>query len=192
MRQRAPASADARLAVDDRQVTLTIEMPDDAASPPATVDLYSVAEDGHTKPMQGELERIAPGRYRVRARSTGDPLAVARIRDAHGQLLAEAIGEDGSASESAAFGQDGRALSEIARAGGGALEPGPMDTIRPTAERAPKPIATWPFVLVLAALLVMLDLWLRRIGRQKSEPVPALARAPVPPRGARTVRARAA
>ncbi len=179
MRQRAPAMADARIAIDDRMVTLTIEMPDEAASAPSSVDMFSVAEDGHTKPIEGELERIAPGRYRVRARASGDPLAVARVRDEHGQLLAEAIGHDSAADENAAFGQDGRALAEMARAGGGVVDVLPRDTLRLTRESANEPLATWPFVLLLAAWVVMCDLWLRRLSRRKSEPVAALARAPL-------------
>ncbi len=164
MRRRAPAFADARLDVREGSLELTVEMPEDARSVPDTVDVFTLDETGHEKPIQMSLVRIAPGLYRGRARADA-PYALARVRDDHGQLLAEAVGFDDSASEMDALGPDDLRLSAIAAAGGGAVDPAPADVLRGTATRLPAMMALWPFALLLAALLVVVDLWLRRFGR---------------------------
>jgi hypothetical protein len=171
------------LTVRDGTIELEVEVPDDRESVPTTVELFAFDEAGQQKPVEATLERVAPGRYALRAETHGEPYAIARVRDAHGQLLAEALGAGDARDELSNVGPDGRALAEIARAGGGQTDPAAGETLRPTASRAKAPVATWPFVLCFAALLVASDLWLRRLGRRRRRDLRELA----PVRASRTV-----
>jgi uncharacterized membrane protein len=175
MRRRAPTAADARLTVRDETVELEVEVADDRESVPSTVELFAFGENGQEKSIEGSLERVAPGRYVLRARTHGEPYAIARVRDAHGQLLAEALGGSDARGELTEVGPDERVLAEVARTGGGAVDPTAADTLRPTRERSARACATWPFVLVLAALFVAFDLWLRRLGRPRRRGLGELA-----------------
>src|SRR5262249_8819006 len=85
-----------------------------------------------------------------------------------GALMAEAIGESDGASELAAIGPDMRALTELARAGGGIVDPEPAETLRSGGPRGRTPIATGPWLLIAAAVLAALEGWLRRLGARRT------------------------
>ena len=188
MRRHAEAAADARVALGDRSVEVTVDVPDDAGAVPSTVELFALGSGGNAKAVEARLERVAPGRWVARGPVDGEPFAVARIRDAQGRLIAEAAGAQDSASELDALGPDERALGEIARAGGGVLGPDAAATLRPAAVSAPRPVVLWPWLLALAVALVAVDLWLRRLGpprRRRLEPSGAADPAAIPTTAAR-------
>ncbi len=164
MRRRAPAFADARISVREGTIELSVELPEGAQSVPTHVDLFALDGSGEEKPVELTLGRVAPGLYRGRARAEA-PYVLARVRDDHGQLLAEAVGFDDAQSELDALGPNDLRLAAIAAAGDGEVDPSPADVLRATPDRPPRLVALWPFALLVAALLVVADLFLRRFGR---------------------------
>jgi uncharacterized membrane protein len=165
MRRRAPAFADAQVSVREGTIELEVELPEDSRSEPGTVDLFALEADGTEKTVEITLSRVAPGLYRGRARANTD-YVLARIRDDHGQLLAEAVGFEDAQSEREELGPDELRLEAIATAGGGRVDPSAAEVLRAAPDRAPSVMALWPLALLLAALLVVFDLWLRRLGRR--------------------------
>jgi hypothetical protein len=126
--------------------------------------------------------------------SKGQPFVLARVRDASGALLGESIGQSDAAEELAALGPDERALRDLAGAGSGVFDPDPSQALRAGGPRGREPVPVWPFVLLAAATLVTLDLWLRRLGKRRTLPTWAAAkRAPAHPvAAAAEIRAEAA
>jgi len=185
MRRRAPTFADAQVEVREGAVELTLELPEGSRAVPGTVDVFALGPGGVEKPVELSLTRVAPGLYRGRGRAS-EPYVLARIRDDHGQLLAEAVGTNDAQDELAALGPDPLRLAAIAQAGGGMVGPAPSDDHRGTSETAARLVALWPFALLLAALFVVLDLWSRRFGRRPRSrladlvPARAQSRSPKP------------
>lgn len=187
LRRHGQSAADMRVAVHDRAADLTIELPDgpgEAAAPPTSVEAFAFGADGKPHPVAATLERVAPGRWAARARTSGQPFVIARARDAAGSLVGEAIGQTDTAAELAGIGPDERALRALAREGGGEFDPAAEAAMRPGGPRGREPVPLWPWVLLAAAALACVDLWLRRVGKQRSAtalPVGAPVRAPPPP-----------
>ncbi|MFO0757123.1 MAG: VWA domain-containing protein [Byssovorax sp.] len=170
MRRHGAANAEMRVAVHGRAAEATLEMGEGAGEPgaaPAQIEAFAYASNGAPQPVPVTLERTAPGRYTARARMRGEPFLIVRARDAGGGLVAEAIGTSDSAGELAAVGSDDRALRDLAREGDGMFGPDPAETLRAEGPSRGEPVPLWPFVLLGAALLVCVDLWLRRLGRRR-------------------------
>lgn len=109
---------------------------------------------------------------------TGEPLVVVRARDAKSGFVGEATGRLDGGEELATLGPDQRALEDLADAGHGLYAPSAGETLRSGGPRGREPIPVWPWVLVGSAVLVCIDLWLRRAGKSKSAfALPALAAA---------------
>jgi hypothetical protein len=103
MRRHGATAADVRVAVDDRGAALTVDVGDAPRDePPATVEAFAFGADGRMDPAPAVLERVAPGRFAARVASGGQPFVLARVRDASGALLGEALGQDDAAGELAA------------------------------------------------------------------------------------------
>jgi hypothetical protein len=85
--------------------------------------------------------------------------------------MAEAVGSVSRGRELALDGADTHVANEIANAGRGRFGPTPEQSLDWPAESAPALVAMWPFALVIAAALVVIDLVLRRLGA----PVPRRA-----------------
>ncbi len=185
MRRHGSAGADLRVAVHERSAEATLDLSEPAGEPaelPTQVEAYAFAEDGSMHAVPTSFERAAPGRWTVRARMHGEPFVILRARDAGGGLVAEAIGASDSAGELASLGADERALRDLAREGSGVFSPEPTDTLRAEGPVRGEPVPLWPFVLLLAAALVCVDLWLRRLGRKRAPyTLPALDLAPTLP-----------
>jgi hypothetical protein len=92
--------------------------------------------------------------------------------------LAEAVGMNDSQAELTELGPDEMRLAAIAAAGGGMVGPDADATVRPTPTSSPAIVALWPFALLLAAFLVTVDLWLRRLGRAPRRHISELVRSP--------------
>ena len=191
-RQRAPAQADARLMLDGRQLELGVDVPAGEA-PPAQLELFAYGADGEAEPLPARLERAGPGRWAARVQAPAGPggggptVALARIRDARGHLLGEVVAEQTSASELAGLGPDAPRLDALAREGGGRRDPEPAEAASAVGASAPVPEPTWPWMLLAAALLVCVDLGVRRLeGRAKGRAGRGSAAADPAPVGARS------
>jgi uncharacterized membrane protein len=188
LRRRAASASDVRVAVHDRNAEVTVELaddPEDKSAAPATIDVFAFGPGVAPVPVPATLERVAPGRYVARGITSGLPFVMARVRDAAGGAVGEAIGQTDAADELASVGADERALRAIADEGGGRFDPEPRAALRPAMTRGAEPAPLWPWALIGAAVLVCADLWLRRLARGQQ----AAAVFPVGPAVRRPVRA---
>lgn len=170
LRRSGEATADIHIAARERavEVSLDVEANDDREATRApSIEAFAIADDGTASPVEVALTRAAPGRFTARGRLSGQPFVLVRARDDHGGLIGEALGARDSASELSAIGPDERALGELARAGAGLYDPTPEITLRGGGPRGSTPVPTWPFLLLGAAALVCVDLWLRRLGPRR-------------------------
>lgn len=78
--------------------------------------------------------------------------------------MAEALGREDRSAELAGEGADERLAKELARLGEGRFEPSAEDTLVATAHPGKDLEASWPWALLVAAGLVVIDLWLRRLA----------------------------
>ncbi len=188
MRKHSSGSADMRVTVGDHGAEATLDLAEPTGEPaaaPSTIEAFAVSEDGtaHPLPFGATLERVAPGRFRAHAPTAGEPFVVVRARDANGGFVGEAIGRLDGAEELATVGPDTRALEDLARAGSGLYSPDAEQTLRSGGQIGKAPIPVWPWMLLGAAALVCVDLWLRRLGKGRAAfALPAMAAAA---RGAR-------
>lgn len=168
LRQNGARRADAKVAVKDRVVEVEIELPIDApaSAAPSVMDVYAVEKSGTSHKLAMTLEQRGPGRWVARGRSSGEPIVIARARDGRGALMAESVGREDRAPEITAGGADMYLAGTLARAGDGRVSPRPAETLLRTTKPAKVLVATWPFALVGAALLVMLDLVVRRLAER--------------------------
>jgi uncharacterized membrane protein len=178
-RRHGAGAADVRVALGDRSASITVDLAGDEASAPTSVEAFAFGADGKMTPVKATIERVAPGRFTGRAAASGQPFLLARVRDASGALVGEAIGRGDGADELSAVGVDERALREFARAGGGEMGPEPLMVMRRGGPRGREPVPVWPWVLIAAATIAAIDLWLRRLGRRRA--LPALPVAPERP-----------
>ena len=97
--------------------------------------------------------------------------------DENGRILTESVAAREADAEfaGASEGPDERALRDLSQTGGGVYAPAAAATLRSGGPRATELIPTWPFLLVLATLLVGLDVWMRRLARGKQKALELLA-----------------
>jgi len=185
MRKHSGGNADMRVTVGDHGAEATLDLAEpggETAAAPTTIEAFAVSEDGTARPLPfgATLTRVAPGRFRAHARTSGEPFVVVRARDANGGFVGEAIGRIDGADELATLGPDQRALEDLASAGSGLYAPDAEQTLRTGGRRGREPLPVWPWLLLASAVLVCLDLWLRRISRGRAAiTLPALAVMPV-------------
>lgn len=180
MRRRS-ARADLDVAMRARGVELRIDVAPGTELAPGALELVALDELARSRVLDTTLERVGPDRYRARARTAGEPIVVARLRDGDQRVLAEASAEDGSVAEHAGAGPDERALRELARVGGGALVAGPAELGAAAVASTPRREPLWPWLFLLAGALVAVDLWVRRAGRPvRRVAIPGLAAASPP------------
>ncbi len=172
-RRRAATSADAAVSLEGDEIVVDVRVPA-GGEPPAGLEIFAHSAAGGTPaPVTADLERVGPGHWRARTVATtvqggGAAVVVARARDAQGGLLAEALGQQSAASEWSVTGPDQALLSQLVRLGEGRLDPSPAETLVPAPTSVPRPVPTWPWWLLAAAALVVMDLFARRLERSKS------------------------
>jgi hypothetical protein len=166
VRRHGVAAADVRIAVGDRGASIAIDVGE--AGSAAAVEAFALDGSGKAEPLPATLERIGPGRFSARVATGGKPFVLARVRDASGALLGEALGQHDAADELAEIGPDERALRDLAAGGGGLYDPDPARALRTGGPRGRELVPIWPWVLLAAALLVVADLWLRRVGKARA------------------------
>jgi Ca-activated chloride channel homolog len=186
MRRRGAGAADVRVATRAGTAEITVEVADDAdgaAAAPTAIEIVALGPEGGSAPVTAPLERVAPGRFVARAPVGDQPFVVARARDAAGGFVGEAVGRADGGDELGAEGPDARALRALADEGGGRFAPAATEVLRRGGPRGREPIPLWPWALLGAALLVCVDLWLRRLGRARRTALVPVARAekPAPP-----------
>ncbi|MCW5836799.1 MAG: hypothetical protein KIS78_30670, partial [Labilithrix sp.] len=81
-----------------------------------------------------------------------------------GGLMAEAVGRQDHSPEVTGAPADRRLAAEIANLADGRVAPSPTEVLARTLRPAPELAVTWPYALVAAAALVVVDLVLRRLG----------------------------
>ncbi|MDH5490799.1 MAG: VWA domain-containing protein [Myxococcales bacterium] len=173
-RRRAAEQGDMRVALMGGVIRVELDLPErrlvgEAGAEPPTLELLAISRDGQMHPLEASLERIAPDRFAAQLRVGHEPVAViARARGSAGEMLGEGLGEQRAAGELDALGPDTLALGNLASLGGGLYAPEAALTLRPTPTSAPRPLPTWPWLLLLAVLLFSSDLWLRRLSRPSS------------------------
>jgi Ca-activated chloride channel homolog len=170
MRKHTSGTADMRVTLSDHGAEATLDLAESTGEPtlaPSTLEAFAVAEDGTPRPLPAgtTLERVAQGRFRAHAATAGEPFVVVRARDANGGFVGEAIGRLDGSEELATLGPDRRALEDLASAGHGLFAPDAEETLRAEGPSGREPIPVWPWVLVGSAVLVCIDLWLRRAGK---------------------------
>ncbi|MCU0672090.1 MAG: hypothetical protein MUE69_04785 [Myxococcota bacterium] len=187
LRRAAPTAADARLTLDGRRMHGELEVAEHGEAP-AEVEAFVYGRDGEAHEVQARLVRTGPERWSVQAEASPSdvpggepPYAVLRVRDAQGRLMAEAMTEQSGAGELHAVGPDDAVLSALASLGRGARDPSPQQAIEARTEPAPAKEPLWPWLFALAALLVTVDLFVRRLEKPKARALPAgLVRAATP------------
>ncbi len=87
-------------------------------------------------------------------------------------------------------------LKSIAEVTGGRFQPNPADAFAPTTRTAQRPVPLWPWLVSAAAIVLVLDVALRRIdlslilGRKRSIPLPASRTSPPVRSNQRTAKSR--
>ena len=164
--------ADANVRIKDRIVEVDIELPPDApdSAAPTSIEVFAVEQGGSSRKLDVRLDNRGPGRWTARARANGEPIIIARARDARGALMSEAVGREDHASELTGEGVDEHAATELASIGDGRVRPAVADVSSSTRRPAPALAASWPYALIVAAVLVVLDLVFRRLGGPKARP----------------------
>jgi Ca-activated chloride channel family protein len=184
LRQHDAHRADAEVHIRDRVVEVAIELPPDApdSAAPRSIDVFAIEKSGTSRKLTMRLEQRGPGRFVARGRSAGEPIIIVRARDARGALMAEAVGREDRTPELSGVGADMVTAAELARLGDGRLQPASVDTLRPTRRPAKELTATWPYALIVASMLVVVDLVLRRLGtKRRRDPKTLGARSPIAP-----------
>jgi len=196
LRQHEAHRADASIRIKDRVVEVDIELPPDApdSAAPVSIDVFAIGEPDVAKVAEKKdkdkkddkdapvfespktatshkltmrLEQKGPGRFIARGRSSGESIIIMRARDARGALMAEAMGQEDRTPELSGVGADTYLVADIARAGEGKISPTVTESLRPGARPATKLVATWPYALIIAAMLVVCDLVFRRLGSRR-------------------------
>ncbi len=167
-RRRAPTRADVELELDGDQITVRVDAPLGEATP-QRLELFAYGANGEPKALDAELQRVAPGRWeaRVQANDAHTTVAMARVRDEQGRLLGEDVAEQTSVGEFAQLGMDSALLDSLAATASGLRDPSVDDVLVPATTRPPVPVPAWPYLLAFAALLVVIDVWLRRFEKRR-------------------------
>jgi hypothetical protein len=156
------------------------------------VEVTSVDEDGAPRnfyrtvvrlvapdlaPLEASLEQVGPGRYSgtVRADDPGAYLVRVAQQRADGDAATRTLGiVSPAAEEFRRLGVDGEALTALAAAGGGrTLDPADETALTDVwrhdidADAFPTPI--WPWLMLLAIVLVPLDIGVRRVALTRSD-----------------------
>ena len=139
-----------------------------AEKAPKAVELFAIEKSGSSRKIEAVLESAGPGHWTARARTLGEPIVIARVRDGRGGLVAESVGREDHVFENAGEGADRQLADEIAHVGAGRVSPSPESTLTTTARPGRELVATWPYALIAAALLVVLDLVARRFGTRRA------------------------
>ena len=187
MRRREGNGTEVHAQLRDRGVDLEIQAPQGSElRAPARVEVMALSGMGGSTEIPVTLERVSPGRWRARGATNGQPFVVARVLDQDGRVLSEAVGTldaESELSESGA-GPDSRVLREFAGVGGGVFDPDPATTLRVDGPRGTVPVPLWPWLLLLAAALTTIDVWLRRLGRGRRQAItrliPSTTKEPAP------------
>lgn len=183
LRRNSGYGIESRVAYRDGHLEVTVEAPpSEEGSLPDQIEIQGLSAS-ETSTLTAELLHIAPGQWVARAPfAAGErpDFAVARVLDDEGTLLTEAIGSSNDERELVALtlGPDEAMLRDLAQRGGGVYQPSAAQMLRVDGPSAPAPRATWPFALLLAALLVCLDVWLRRSRRAGRKAITAFQVAP--------------
>lgn len=174
-RRRAPTRADVELELEGDRLVVRVDAPLGEATP-EQLELFAYGPSGEPKRLDVQLQRVAPGRWEARthANDAHTTVAMARVRDDRGRLLGEAVAEQTSVGEFAQLGMDGALLDSLAALAEGRRDPEVEDVLVPAPERPPVPVPSWPYLLVLAALLVVIDVWLRRFEKRRHVDLRAL------------------
>ncbi len=166
-RRRTDLGAHAALHIDGPAATLTVDLPERGGASTLRAEVTTIrAGERHTETVA--LRRVAVGRYRADVDVPEDALAIARTRNERGEVIAEAVGSRPAVDEFSSDGTNTGALRELVASGGGELSPSPERSLRATSSSRPKRTRTWPWLYLLAILLVLCDLALRRVGRARS------------------------
>ena len=77
-------------------VEVDIELPPDApeSAAPQSVEVFAIEKSGTSRKIATHLEERGPGHWTARGRSAGESIVIVRARDAHGALMAEALGQE--------------------------------------------------------------------------------------------------
>ncbi len=138
----------------------------------------SIRHGGHGRAVDAPLTRVGPGRWTARAALADEDFLVARVRDAAGALVGEAVAQDDAVNELATLGADERALRAIASEGGGEYGIEAPLAVRSGGTRGTRTVSVAPWLYLVAALFVVADVWLRR--RDKRVRAEASARVVAP------------
>jgi hypothetical protein len=172
LRQHDAHRADAEVKIKDRVVEVDIELPPDAPenAAPKSIEVFAIEKSGQSKKLTMKIEQRGPGRYVARGRSNGEPIIIARARDGRGALMAEAVGREDRSTELSGEGADTLYLAELARLGEGRDAPSAKDVLSKTRRPGKELAASWPYALLAAGVLVMIDLVVRRLADRQRSP----------------------
>lgn len=171
LRRHGASAVDLRVSVGDRTAEVAIDVaegPGETAGKPAIVEAFAFGTDGEAKAVPATLEPVGGGRWLAHAKTLGRPFVVARVRDASGGFIGEAIGQVDASEELAHLGADDRKLRSLAEEGCGEWNPSTALAMRTDGLRGRETVPTWPWALLFAAVLACTDLWLRRLGKRRS------------------------
>jgi hypothetical protein len=166
MRRPSATGFETSIAIEKGKATLTI----DAVDPAGRYMNGLVTKVTFIKPNSAsavvEGRQTAPGRYEVQLPVDAVGTYVARVVQSRGdELVLEAT--RGFAvpyrSEYLDVGCNEALLKRIAAASGGVYDPKPVDVFVPSDEPAKVRVRLWPYLLMAASLMFVLDVAIRRI-----------------------------
>lgn len=192
-RESVPARADTRARVEAERYELAIDVPPEAGEDaiPTTVSLVAVDAEGSRHAFEGAIARVGLGRYRVRATlPEGVEGVLARVRDERGRLVAEDLCRASHHGELAARGVATETLDAWVSGQppelGARRNPSPVDAVSDGSVEIAGRESVAPWLLALALVLLVLDLFIRRRARPRAKDpriAAILAQLPLPSEG---------
>ncbi len=131
-------------------------------SPASLPALFAFGPNGFRKAVK--LQRVATGLYRGRV-AVGEQTGLFRVRPAEATRNFPEIGHYRPEAELTSYGNNEALLRQIAEFSGGRFAPKPEDVFRGGGKQIETSLQIWPWLLALAILCNVIELFLRKGGR---------------------------
>jgi hypothetical protein len=157
------ASEDSSLAFDptNRELEVTYRLGTVDETKLKVPTLFAFGPNNFQQPVK--LQRVAAGLYRARV-FVGDQTGLFRVRPAEVTRYFPETGFYRQEAELTDYGSNDALLKQIAQFSGGRFEPNAGDIFRGGGKQIETSLQIWPWLLALAIVLNLIELFLRKLG----------------------------
>lgn len=157
------ASEDSSLSFDptNRELEVTYRLGTVDETKLKVPTLFAFGPNNFQQPVK--LQRVAAGLYRARV-FVGDQTGLFRVRPAEVTRYFPETGYYRQEAELTDYGSNEALLKQIAQFSDGRFQPNPADIFRGGGKQIETSLQIWPWLLALAILLNLIELFLRKLG----------------------------